>query len=320
MLSGLIYGLLASFLWGFSYVAPSLLETFEPSEIFLGRNLGFGFLSFLIYSFLHKKENRAVSIGGCRIGTASIVQLALVGYIVYDYLDIINLRISGPQNVGLFYGITLLTFQLLKKYVSGPERPSKTEVIRLFIMIQGLMLLFWGVWDFSVAEKWLMGTVISITQGLMWIWFTSSISHCSQKESESELSSVIITAKIGNVCFLFSLICTCMYIFLQDGSFVAFFGKHTLMEWGRFFVVSFITGGSFAWLAAELWCRASRTVPYQILSHLLLADVVAGRVLSHFSGEIPLGFLHLFGAFILLGGWTVLFKLKRTKINAQVSV
>lgn len=270
--------------------------------------MGFGLVSLAVHLLLKQKQNPDVDkIGSLRI--ASIVQLALIGYIVYDYLDVVNLRNIGVEGAGLFYGGTLVFFQLANHLISLRKRPSPSDLFRIFILIQGLALLYWGRVDFLSTNSWQQGASISMLQGGLWVWFTCTISSLSGRDSDEERRSLQLTAKIGIVCLLFSLTAAFLYIAAGEEGAVAYFNRHSMGEWLYFLTVSFGIGGGFSWLAVEFWCRASKLVPYKILSNLLLADVVAGRLLAVFLGESMLTSLHLVGAFIVMGGGSLLLHL-----------
>lgn len=281
MILGLFYGIAACLLWGTSYVAPLLLPSYSPNEILLGRYLAFGFVAFFLKTPSLKVPN-----------FRAIFCLAFLGYLCYDFLDILNIRIHSSESVALLYGITLLLTPPIIDFISKKEIPSTENMIRISFLLMGLFFLEWQEW--RMLDSSIAGWVIAISQAAIWVYYTRTLS----KSPENSTRSVIVW--IGIFCFSLSLLGWAYYLFFEYKGPLEYLLSHTLAEWKVFIGVSLISGIGYGWLATHFWCLASKSLHYSLLSALLLADIVAGRLYGEIINNSILSPIHFLGILIIL--------------------
>ncbi len=289
---GLLFGVLACLLWGTSYVVPLLLSSFSPDEILLGRYLAFGVVALVLRSR-----------SGALPNIKTVFLLALLGYLCYDFLDILNIRIHTPETVALLYGTMLLLTPLVMNFLSKKELPSPEETLQVLFFLVGLIFLEWGEW--SGLDHSMIGCVITLAQGGLWAFYTRAFSQYEVTQTRS----VIIW--VGIFCFFLSLGGWGYHLQFKP----EFFSSHSISDWVKFILVSLVSGIGYCWLASHLWCRASKMIHYNLLNTLLLGDVVAGRLYGCLTTEILLSPIHWVGMFTVLTAglpWKkILFKLSR---------
>lgn len=305
MILGFFFCFAACLLWGTSYIAPCLIPSFDLSEILLGRYTMFGLFS-LTLLLCKKKSSKELknSLPSFKV----IACLAVFGFFLYDFLDVLNIRTNGSESVAQFYGITMVITPILVRCLTHKCLPEREEVTKALFLLLGLMLLEWQRWDNMMQGNWSLGWLITISQAMLWLYYTRSIAHHTVQAKEEDGAANLITIQIGIVCLIVNCFAWTYHLWFKFPGPLHYFASHTSREWFSFFGVSIMSGIGYGWLATYFWCSASKRLTREFLSRLILADVVAGRLYGQIINGGAISFVHLLGVILVLGGYELIKK------------
>lgn len=310
MLKGLSCAIFACLIWGTSYVIPNCSLNFSPDEMLLGRYLAYGLISLLL--FIKNRQPLKRNFGNVP-PLKVILALALVGFLFYDLLDIINIRTNGTEAVGLIYGTTLIMSPLVAKIFGKRLWPTSMEWVGMLVPFFGLVILEWGCRDKILQSLVSIGGPIAIAQACISYFFTKTMSYHTKKSPNPEQAAGNTTILIGVSCFILSAVGWLYTVFDTPGGIETFFLKHSTKDWCTFLGVSLISGIGATWLATWIWCIAACRLPYEILANFMLADLVAGKVYEYFIIGVPLNILQVIAMCILMSSGIILRKIRELK-------
>lgn len=254
---GIVAGLAAGALWGFSFLVPKLFHEMSPGEIALARCFGF-----FVMSVPFLGGNGLALLRGGRGRTAML--LGLMGYTVYYFVLIYAIRWSGIAVTSLIIGLIPVTVGLAgKKSVQRPERFK----LSLILIVLGILAL--NLEGLSVPGKngALFYSGVCLSFFCLFLWTKYALLNADYLKNNPGIPMTPWSAAIGVYAFLTVLPLALGESFLDHGSLIP-------RAWGPFLAAAAILGVGCSFIATIFWNVASRDLPVGLAGQLIVSETV----------------------------------------------
>lgn len=278
MIKGIVFALLACFIWGLIFIVPGFMSGFSSLEIALGRYTVYGILSSLIFC-------RAKFQGKCRYPLSIWIKalyfslICTMGY--YTFL-VLALRYASPAICALVLGISPITIAFYGNW-REKEIPFKNLIIPSILIVVGLVIINLPHFEGGgLSSSYVFGLGCCLISLSAWSWYVvanSRFLNTHPEVSSSDWSTLIGVASIVWV-MIFAV------IFQNQLQIDKYFTPSP--ELRSFLIGSAILGLICSWVGAFLWNRASLYLPVSLAGQLTIFETVFGVIFVYLlKGHFP---------------------------------
>lgn len=313
MVKGLIFALLACFVWGLIFPIPVLLGAFNPVEVALGRYFFLGLISFVIASYRWKHIKKSFTIDMIK----KALVLGLVGNVIYYIAIVSGLRFSHPAVVALILGISPIGIGLL-----GNIRQRDIELKNLFIPFSLTLLGLICVNIPALTTAHLSGSLSSYIFGILaafialgiWCWF--AVYNAQFLKSNPQVSSSDWSTLIGITTFAWVLIVfTFLYPFIY---FDEYFSLNPEMM--NFYLGCGLLGVFCSWLGSYLWNKTTCFLPITLAGQMLIFETLFGISFIYIIEHKFPSYWEMVGILAMLSGtWVALQQFRKIPTHTQTA-
>lgn len=294
MLTGLMYGLAATMIWGMIYIIPLMLPQYDPMLIALSRYVVFGIFSIGLIA----KEIRILRL----LEKKDWITAAMLGIIgSFGYYWILSEAIvrAGASVAGAFSAMIPVAASIWANATEkNPEDVVawKRLVLPLALIICGMAMLNASEFEHLVSggiknsdEFWL-GVFFAFVSLFIWTWYP--IRNARWLVSHPKASSSAWTTAQGLMLLIPSSIGLCVYASVNPEAVPGPAPMDFL------FGVLFL-GIAAAWGGTLLWNQMSRRLPAVMTGQMIVFETIFAVVYAHvMRGQLPTPMM--FGGMILL--------------------
>jgi drug/metabolite transporter (DMT)-like permease len=294
MTKGIIYALIACFIWGLIFVVPQFMEGFNSLEVALGRYFFYGIFSSIILAKI--KWSGTFQYPSLYWRKALVFSLiTTVGY--YPFV-VLSLRYSSPAICALILGISPITIAFYGNW-KMKECDFRTLFFPAALILLGMIIInvpqFIG--EFFPTSH-LLGLIYALLALVTWTWY--AVANAKILKNHPELASSDWSTMIGVGTFLWVLI---------FAAFIGiFFHEHVEIDkyitfnavWIKFIGGSAVLGFICSWVGAYLWNKASFYLPVSLAGQLMIFETIFGLVFVYAIEQRLPPMIEFFGIAFLL--------------------
>lgn len=295
MLKGLLFALLACFVWGAIFVVPEFLSGFSTIEVVLARYLSFGLLSICLFLRKGLSNFRLIS----KKGWKNAFFFSLFSSIIYYFGLVIGVRFASAPLTVLVTGLAPI---LIALYGNWQEREISFKNMILPCIWIGCGLLLVNVaevdWSFKKGSlpAYLFGMMGCVCALISWAWF--AVENARFLKQNPQIPSTEWTTTIGVATFFWA-VATALILspFIEIEKFM-----HFSPELGRYLIGALILGFLCSWVGCYLWNRASHYLPVSLLGPFLIFESLFGLLFVYVMYKRLPTVLETIGALLMLSG------------------
>lgn len=190
---GLLAALVATALWGFTFLGPAAIRPVNVYYLVVGRYLIFGLMSIAVLALNLPKLRR---LGASNFLKA--MHLGIVGYIGFYLLLSMSASIGGGVLASTLTGLIPVIVSLVSNFIEK-ALAWRPLLIPIAIIFCGLLLVnvdFTSVWIDSNPHGILIGTALAFAACLAWSYFVIT-NGILLKRAKFGIDNVVWTASIG---------------------------------------------------------------------------------------------------------------------------
>lgn len=290
-LYGILLMLITTGLWALAFIAPLALEDASSIEIALARFIVYGIISVCTFNL-----KRFVSLPTRLLMRA--IMYALAGNIVYYFLLVIGIQLSGATLAVLVIGMLPVTVS-----ITGQFRENKKTIRRviwpLIIFTAGIVFYNAAKTNFfnDIEDLSLSGLFCLFASLTMWTWYAVSNARFLIKNKS------VTGAEWSSIIGIMSLLISLVLLPISWGLGIA---RNPLsLEFSEFFslaIWSIILGLGSTWLGTILFNIASKKLKTSILGQLIIFESIFGILYVFLFSDILPGLWEFLGISIALTG------------------
>lgn len=268
MLWGIIAGLIAGALWGYSFLAPKITPEASSAAVALGRFAAYGIVSALHLVLVARTVRTKID----RRAVGALLGLGALGYGLYYGVLVQGIRWAGIPASSLLIGLLPLTVA----WAGAGFRWRPSFLLPFALILAGAGTLAFQMYaqrggEGAVSgELQLVGVALTLLALALWTWF--AVANGKFLKSRPELSGGLWSSCLGVGALLSFLPVFFVDGWVQGRSLGGELG--TLLSSPRFLVSSLILGLGGSWLASLLWNIASRRLPTSATGYLIVSETV----------------------------------------------
>lgn len=308
---GLVFAILACFIWGTIFVIPEFLSDFSSLEVALGRYVAYGFFSFLL--FFRKKGFSFKKYPGAVWKQAFL--FALFCNLLYYPPLVLAVRYATAPVAVLVAGLTPIVVTVYGN-MKLKECKFRSLIAPSFWILLGIILVNASEvdWSFSSSTplKYLLGLGGALCALCSWSYY--AVENSRFLKNHPDLPRTDWSTMIG----IATLACAGFAILLLGfikGSGIDLHKFSTLSNEAslRFFLGIAFLGIVCSWIGSFLWNKASGHLPVSITGPLIIFETIFGLLFVFLvEGRMP-SLIELLGALFMFGGiMHVLFLFRKT--------
>lgn len=274
-LTGVAWAVLATALWGSTFLGPALAEPVGPLTLVFGRYAVFGLLSIGV---LIMRRRVASAIGTRRILVA--LHLGAVGYLGFYLCFSLAADIGGGVLASMATGVMPAAVTVGANLVHR-ETPWRRLIWPIMISTAGLVVLNWqrpeaGPAVDGAGAGMIPATLLALAACLLWSYFVVMNGAILRRSGAGSVDSTSWTALLGLGAFIASFVLPPLAVLR---------GEVSLLEVGeaqliRFLVLSVLLATFGSWCASWCWNRASGRVSTVVLGQLIALETLFGAVFN----------------------------------------
>jgi drug/metabolite transporter (DMT)-like permease len=264
--AGLLLMLLATSMWGGSFVAPLILRGFTPIEITLGRYFFYGAVSVVLWLTWYRRQHLSPRAW----------RLAFL-YAVAGHIGFSGLVTFGIQQAGAEVCVPLIGVLPVCVSVFGNARLSELRwgslappLAVVSIGLLGVLVIESGLWRHEVRLS-LVGIASIVLTIVMWTWY--AVHNAVFLRKHPEISGGAWACAVGIATFGIALAGTAMRLVgVPDSVSASTLGRDA----GVFLAVTLFLGCGSSWMASVLFNRASTRLPMSLVGELIVLETIFG--------------------------------------------
>ena len=293
LLRGTAQGIAAGALWGLVFLAPQVLDRFSALQLSAARYLAYG----LIAVALVAPRWRALSPRLGRADLLALVQLALLGNIVYYLLLATAVQWAGGAATALIIGLMPLVVAVLGTREHGAV-PLRTLAAPLALGGLGTALVGWEALSGGHGpESDLLTRAIGLVCGFgaLACWTGYAVVNRRWLARRPDLSAHDASLLVGVTTGVLAL-------GLAVPAFAGPSTSHTPAEWMGFWGMAITVAVFASVLGNACWNRAGRLLPLSLMGQMIVFETLFGMLYGFvWAGRGPTA-LEIAAVVCLLGG------------------
>lgn len=270
MFKGVVFALLACFIWGLIFVVPQFMDGFSSIEVALGRYFFYGLISSLILcrAFFRSSFQYPRSIW-----FKALVFSFFTSFGYYPFV-VLSLRFSTPAICTLLLGLSPITIAF---YGNWKQKEGDFR----FLILPSIMILFGlliinapQIMEHDFPATFLLGLFCGLLALGTWTWY--AVANARLLKSHSELKSSDWSTLLGVATLFWVLLFGVIFGFLLSDHWEI--DKFTTMSPA---LISYLTGAAVlgflcSWVGAYLWNKASYSLPLSVTGQLMVFETIFG--------------------------------------------
>lgn len=273
-LTGVAWAVLATALWGSTFLGPALAEPVGPLTLVFGRYAVLGLLSIGV---LIMRRRVASAIGTRRILVA--LHLGAVGYLGFYLCFSLAADIGGGVLASMATGVMPAAVTVGANLVHR-ETPWR-RLWPIMISTAGLVVLNWqrpeaGPAVDGAGAGMIPATLLALAACLLWSYFVVMNGAILRRSGAGSVDSTSWTALLGLGAFIASFVLPPLAVLRGEVSLLDV-GEAQLI---RFLVLSVLLATFGSWCASWCWNRASGRVSTVVLGQLIALETLFGAVFN----------------------------------------
>lgn len=270
MILGILSGIFGCALWGFLYLVPVLLPSYDPISIAMARFTFFGAGSLVLVPFYRKEL-----AGLTRKDWYSAFKLAFIGNAVYYVFLTQGIKFAGAPLAGMLMALIPLLVALISNRPSAENAvvvPWSRLIFPLLLIVAGL--IWANVPEFDLitknADSWQywIGAACSSAAVLLWTWFP--IQNARWQFRHPQVSPFAWTTAQGLVILPATVLC---FLFMQVNDVLqggVFLGNHASL----FILVTLGAGVVSGWGGMAFWNYMSAKLPVSLSGQMITFETI----------------------------------------------
>jgi drug/metabolite transporter (DMT)-like permease len=296
---GVVYAIIACFLWGFIFVIPSMITEFSSLEIVLGRYITFGIISSFL---LFRKGFETVRLFSYRDWTLAF--LFAFGSNVLYYLGIVlSLDLASPPVTVVIAGLAPIVVALYGNW-HVREISYKNMILPCLWIFSGLILVNYSDLMNVRATSSIQAYIIGVTLAFLALfsWCAYAVHNARFLKKRPGLPPESWVSVLGVCAMLSSLFLWIVFALLDTNKVQV---QHYIV-WSSA-LRDYLLGVGFlgiisTWLAFFFWNRAGIYLPVSMLGPLVIFEFVFGLLMIYiFEWRLPTWQV-IIGVLLLLSG------------------
>lgn len=267
---GLLFAMIACFLWGLIFVIPQFLSEFTAMEVIFGRYVTYGGISALL---LLSRGWRGIAQFPPKAWMMAFTY-ALLANVLYYLGLIVALRFATPPVTVLILGMTPIVAALYANWHSR-ELTFKQLLFPSLSMAGGIILINVATVDWSFKEaslqEYLLGLACVLAALLCWSWYAVSNARFLKMHASIPRGQWATLIGIGSLVWVCALAAVLYFLMPQTLSL-----KH--MASTRFIGGALVLGIVCSWMACSFWNRASSYLPMALMGALIIFETIFGII------------------------------------------
>jgi drug/metabolite transporter (DMT)-like permease len=260
--------ILATMLWGVSFVAPLMLSAYSPVQITFGRFFFYGVVSAVL--LFGKYRTR-------RLGLRAWATAAVYGFTGNILFSV--LVSFGVQDTGAEVVIPLIGLLPICVSVAGSRGLPTATWRRLalpFAMVTcGLALVLLeqsGLLVRGAKISW-PGVLAVVVTVIVWTWY--AISNANFLRANPSISGAHWSCAIGVATFALSIVMVTIDAAVTRGPMLAI-GSYDGRQTAIFLALTLLLGVGASWLATGFFNKASHTLPMGLVGQMIVLETIFG--------------------------------------------
>ncbi len=294
MLAGILLMVLATSMWGVSFVAPVILKDYGPIDITVGRYFFYGLVSLVIWLVSYRR-----TVLSPMMWLYAFIY-AFLGHIGFSLLVTYGIETAGAEIAVPVIGLLPVCVSLFGN-ASLVEAPWRRILPPLILVSAGLIAVL-TVESGIFAHHWrtsAFGVAAVISVVCMWTWY--AISNARFLRDNPQVSSGAWTSIVGVATFVVTLLWLAV-------SGTAAISASELWRGGSnpvlFIIMALLLGFGASWLAGLIFNKASAQLPMALVGQLIVFETIFGVLYVYFYKAAIPPFLELAGMVLIFSGIT----------------
>lgn len=312
MLLGLLFAILACFIWGTIFVIPQFVTEFSSLEVALGRYFCYGLLSCCL--FLSRK-NFFTSIKKYpkEVWKAAFL-FAIFSNILYYPGLVLGLRLASPTATVMILGMCPILVAFYGNWKGKEVHPSNLVMPMVWIFIGILLVNIVGLWQ-TPTSFWKYSLGILGAMAALCSWSFYAIHNAQFLKRHPEIPKGEWATIIGVATFIGTSVLLCILGFFPKSG----IDFHKFLSLPLFDLLKFIISVAFlgifcSWIGCYLWNEASAHLPLSLMGSLIIFETLFGLFFVFiFEWRLPT-LLELSGIIAMLYGITTILNHFRKQI------
>lgn len=278
LLSGISFVSIACACWAYAFIVPIFLYEYDSSQIALFRYLFYGALS--LFLFMAAKGNKSFPLKYW----AMAFFLSLTGNVLYYYLLIIGINLTGPEVAIPIGGMMPITVAILGNLLLREFSLSKI-LLPLSVSFVGLLLVNFSYFPFSngLSNSAATGLLACVASLLLWSWY--GVTNAGFLKRNSEINSSTWTNMIG-IMSLLQVAIWGIATALLNGVDEYNFGTPKDFAYFCFWTASL--GIISSWLGTLSWNIGAKKLPVTLAGQFIVMEPLFGLVYVFiYKGQLP---------------------------------
>lgn len=278
MVVGVFYGIAACMIWGFVYLVPLVLPTYDPAYIAAGRFVSFGLLAGPLV-WLERRELAHYTFKDW----IYVAKLGVIGNIAYFWCLTYCIQYAGAP----FAGMCMALVPVLVALVSNWRRRGSGEALPFAKLAPGLILILAGMVIANITEfelvvqssregsaRFWFGVFMGVLALLTWTWYPIRnaewlLAHPARSPRTWSTAQGLTTLPFAVIFYLAVWAC--------DEPGTPLFGDD---PWWFVFVAA-ASGIICSWLGIVLWNAMSQRLPTALGGQLIVFETIFAVIYAH---------------------------------------
>lgn len=308
--SGVLWAILATALWGATFLGPAAVAPVGPIYLVLGRYVVFGILSVILLAI---NRHQVKSMGPRRVFVA--MHLGVVGYIGFYLFFSFAAALGGGALASIATGampaVITIVSNLLRK-----ELRWRVLALPLAITTSGLLVLNTrpaGDGEGGTTTDVIGATLLAIAACVVWSYFVVVNGRLIKQLDVAVVSNTTWTALIGTGAFVASI--ALVPFAAAGGGADPRDDTNTLI---RFVIVSVLLATLGSWSASWSWNKATTRLSTVVMGQLIAMETLFGAAFNLlWEGRWPTATELLGAALVTTGVLWCVFMFERNRASKR---
>ncbi|MFK3672299.1 DMT family transporter [Leifsonia aquatica] len=270
--AGLFWAVVATALWGATFLGPAAVEPVGPAYLVFGRYLFFGLLS-LVVLIVHRR--RAVEIGMRKALLA--LHLGIVGYVGFYLFFSFSAAIGGGALASIITGVmpavVTIASNLITKQVRWRRLAAPIAITAVGLLVINLRTPA-ALSDITTSDL-ITTTALALVACALWSYFVVANGIVLRRTDRPAIDNTTWTALIGVGALIGSLGLLPIAWTMDATSPIG--DESTLV---RFLIVSVLLATLGSWCASWSWNRATGRISTLLLGQLMALETLFGALFN----------------------------------------
>lgn len=278
LLSGILYVSIACACWAYAFIVPIFLREYSPTQIAIARYFFYGLLSLILFAATKGRKYFPLKFWGMAFF------LSLTGNVLYYYLLVIGINLTGPEIAIPIGGMMPVTVAILGNLLLK-EFPLSKIVAPLVVSFVGLIFVNFTYLPAGegLSGAAVLGVAASCASLALWSWY--GVTNAAFLKRNNDIDSSTWTNMIGIMSLLqVTLWGAVDFFYLGSGQTQLAAGKDILF----FCLWTASLGIISSWLGTMAWNVGAKKLPITLAGQFIIMEPLFGLLYVFlYKGELP---------------------------------